>query len=88
MLPPKLTHIEVLPQYRLHMQFANGEAGILDMTPYLNFGVLSRLSDPAVFAQATISFDTVEWPCGVDLDPEFVYTKFKPEKLPNLVNND
>jgi hypothetical protein len=35
----------------------------------------SHRRHPAVFEQARVSFDTVEWPCGVDLDPAFVYAK-------------
>jgi hypothetical protein len=74
---PQLVSVEPLPDHRLGVRFATGEAGILDVAPYLDFGVFSRLRDPAVFAQAGIQFDTVEWPCGVDLDPAFVYEKSK-----------
>ncbi|WP_423236033.1 DUF2442 domain-containing protein [Amphibiibacter pelophylacis] len=75
MLPPRLIHVQALDHHRLAVRFANGDAGELDLQPYLDFGVFSRLRDPAVFAQAKIGFDTVEWPCGVDLDPLFVYEK-------------
>jgi hypothetical protein len=75
MLPPKLTKVAPLPHYRLALQFANGEQGELDMTPYLQFGIFSRLTDPTIFAQAHLHFDTIEWPCGVDLDPAFIYQK-------------
>jgi hypothetical protein len=50
----------------------NGE---LDMTPYLDFGVFTRLKNKDNFVQVRVAFDTIEWPCGVDLDPEFVYQK-------------
>ncbi len=75
MLPPKLVHVQAQANHKLQLFFANGESGTLDMQPYLNFGVFSRLRDWSVFAQASIKFDTVEWPCGVDLDPVFVYQK-------------
>ncbi|MFH1741273.1 MAG: DUF2442 domain-containing protein, partial [bacterium] len=29
------------------------------------------------FKRVRVSFDTIEWDCDVDLDPEFVYAKCK-----------
>lgn len=52
-----------------------GEVGDLDVSPYLDFGVFSRLRAPGAFQAVRVAFNTVEWECGVDLDPEFVYEK-------------
>lgn len=78
MLPPKLLRVQALPDYRLQLHFANGESGTLNMTPYLEFGIFTRLRDRAVFEQAKVSFDAVEWPGGIDLDTDFLYQKSKP----------
>ena len=43
------------------------------MKPFLDFGVFQDLKDQTIFQQVRISFDTIEWPGGIDLDPEFVY---------------
>ena len=69
----------VYPQqgYCLEVVFSNGERGILNMRPYLDFGVFKRLQDTEAFRQVKVSFDAVEWSSGVDLDPEFVYQKTK-----------
>jgi hypothetical protein len=72
---PAVTKVKVIEDHKLLVSFENGEQGELDMTPYLDFGVFSRLKNPQIFNQVTISFKTIEWPCGVDLDPEFVYEK-------------
>jgi Protein of unknown function (DUF2442) len=72
---PKIQTVQVLPDHCLGLRFDNGEVGSLDIKPYLDFGVFSRLRDPVVFAQVAVRFDTVEWPHGVDLDPAFVYEK-------------
>ncbi|MBC54466.1 MAG: hypothetical protein CMQ34_11590 [Gammaproteobacteria bacterium] len=72
---PVVTQITVADDYKLQLCFDNGEYGELDMSPYLDFGVFSRLKNKANFQEARVSFDTIEWPCGVDLDPEFVYLK-------------
>lgn len=67
--------IEVIPgnDYVLTVTFDNGECGILDMKPVLEFGVFQRLKDKDAFNRVRVSFDTIEWDCGVDLDPEYVY---------------
>lgn len=68
---------EVIPgdNYILAVVFDNGEKGYLDMNPILDFGVFKRIKDPEVFKKVRVAFDTIEWNCGVDLDPEFVYKK-------------
>ncbi len=59
----------------LAIEFDNGEEGVLNLKPYLDFGVFRNLADYGNFRCVRVSFDTVEWDCGVDLDPEFVYAK-------------
>ncbi len=61
--------------FSLSVVFDDGVEGVLDMTPYLDFGVFKKLKDFEQFKQVRIAFDTVEWECGVDLDPEFVRAK-------------
>lgn len=55
--------------------FEDGAEGVLDMNPYLDFGVFRRIRDFEQFKRVRIAFDTVEWECGADLDPEFVRAK-------------
>ncbi len=68
---------EVIPgdDYKLHIVFENGERGTLDVRPFLDFGVFRRLKDQEAFKRVKVVFDTIEWDVGVDLDPEFVYSK-------------
>jgi len=68
---------EVIPRddYTLSVVFENGEEGMLDMKPMLDFGVFQMLKDYDMFKRVPVAFDTIEWECGVDLDPEFVYAK-------------
>ncbi|WP_417581600.1 DUF2442 domain-containing protein [Nitrincola sp.] len=72
---PSVTSVTPLENYLLSVEFANGEQGILDMKPYLDFGVFKRLKERSSFNQVRVSFDTIEWSVGVDLDPAFVYSK-------------
>ena len=68
---------EVIPRddYTLSLVFENGEKGILDMKPMLAFGVFHRIKDLDNFKRVRVAFDTIEWACGVDLDPEYIYAK-------------
>ncbi len=75
--------IKVVPcdDYLLHIDFDNGESGKLDIKPILNFGIFKRINNHNTFKQVKVSFDTIEWSCGVDLDPEYVYTKCVKNKI-------
>ena len=53
----------------------NGDQGILDMKPYLDFGVFRRITDYEQFKRVRVAFDAIQRDCGVNLDPEFVCAK-------------
>jgi len=72
---PAVTHVTPRQDFSLAIVFDSGQEGILDMTPYLDFGVFQRLKDYASFKRVRVAFDTVEWECGIDLDPEFIHAK-------------
>ena len=65
---------EVIPQddYTLFLVFENGRKEVLNMKPILDFGVFQRIKDLDKFERVRIAFDTIEWDCGVDLDPEYI----------------
>ena len=72
---PSVKNVSANNNYELTIEFDNGESGILDMKPFLELGVFKKLKEQSAFKQVRVSFDTVEWSSGVDLDPEFVYSK-------------
>ncbi len=74
---PSVKNVIVGEDFMLTIDFDNGEQGILDMKPFLDFGVFQRLKDRNAFKRVRVAFDTIEWDSGVDLDPEFVYAKCK-----------
>jgi hypothetical protein len=61
--------------FSLSILFEDGVEGVLDMTPYLDFGVFKKIRDFEQFKRVRIAFDTVEWESGVDLDPEFIRSR-------------
>ena len=74
---PSVKEVVAGKDYVLSIVFDNGEHGILDMKEILDFGIFTRIKDYEAFRRVRVAFDTVEWDCGVDLDPEFVYAKCK-----------
>ncbi|MEN3158727.1 DUF2442 domain-containing protein [Alkalimonas sp. NCh-2] len=87
-MQPSVKKVTPLENFQLSVEFSNGEHGTLDMQPYLDFGVFKRLNELGAFQQVFVSFDTIEWQCGVDLDPEFVYSKCqRTDAQPKLTAN-
>ncbi len=74
---PSVKKVVPCEDYVLSIVFDNGESGTLDMKEILDFGVFQRLKDHEAFRRVRVSFDTVAWDSGIDLDPEFVYAKCK-----------
>jgi hypothetical protein len=70
---PAVTKVVPHQDFSLTITFDNGEEGLLDMKPHFGFGVFQQLADYENFRNVRVAFDTVEWDCGIDLDPEFVY---------------
>ena len=67
--------VRVMPEqdYTLHLWFDNGEEGILDMKPWLDFGIFSSLRDPALFNSVHPFLGTIQWDNNLDLCPDTVY---------------
>jgi hypothetical protein len=59
--------------YRLELRFADGLAGIVDLSGCVFSGFQPRLVDEAFFAQATVRGGTVAWPNNVYLAPDLLY---------------
>ena len=76
---PYPSAIKVVPRedFALAIAFDNGEEGVLDMKPYLAFGVFQKIADYEHFKCVRVAFDTIEWDGDIDLDPEFIYAKCK-----------
>jgi hypothetical protein len=64
--------------FSLVVVFDDGQTRVLDMRPFLDFGIFRQIKKPENFNRVRVAFDTIEWDCGVDLDPEFVMKKSVP----------
>ena len=72
---PSVLKVESIDDTQILIEFDNHESGILDMAPYLDFGVFKKLKDSRIFHTVHVSFDTIAWADDIDLDPRFVYEK-------------
>ena len=72
---PKVVEVRPLDGYRLWLRFQDGVSGIADLSAELWGPMFEPLKDAALFAQASVhlELETVTWPNGADLTPEFLY---------------
>ncbi len=74
----KITHLEVKPDFILHLTFANKISGEVSLADRLFGPMFEPLRDPNFFAQAELDeFGAVCWPNGADLAPDALYQKIK-----------
>ena len=69
--------VKALDDYKLELVFENKETRIFDVKPYLDTGLFKKLKDKDLFKMVKVSYDSIEWPHGIDLDPEVLYEKSK-----------
>ena len=67
--------VEVIFPYKLRVTFEDGSVKIVDCAGELHGPVFVPLNDPLYFARAFVDEDleTVAWPNGADLAPEFLW---------------
>ncbi len=77
-VPWRVAAIEMLPEYRLRVEFVDGTNGEVDLGPLLRSDavtgtIFEPLREPHLFAQVRVSLGTVQWPNGADLAPDAMY---------------
>jgi hypothetical protein len=77
--PVWVTEVRHVHGYRVWLRFNDGLAGEIDLEPELHGEVFEPLRDPALFAQVHVhpEYETIVWPNGADLAPEFLYEQVK-----------
>jgi hypothetical protein len=79
---PRVRSVLAKDDHTLEIEFDNGETGVYDCTPYLDFGVFRELRDLGYFQQARVEGGTVAWPHEQDICPDTLYhdsKKFAPK---------
>jgi len=70
---PSVKHVEAKDNYRLQLQFENGELKMFDVSPYLDKGIFAELKDQNYFKQVRVAFGSVEWPHEQDFSRDTLY---------------
>jgi hypothetical protein len=74
---PRVKSVAALPEYKLKIEFNNGEVGLYDCSHLLNFGVFKELRDESYFKMAKVWDGTVVWPHEQDICPDTLYLDSK-----------
>ena len=79
MMIPKVIDAEYAHDYVIHLRFADGTEGDVDLSQELYGEMFEPLKDRKTFASFTVhpEFHTLCWPNGADIAPEFLYEKTK-----------
>lgn len=74
---PRLESAQYVADYRIRLRFADGREGEIDLENELWGEVFEPLKDPALFRtfQVDKELNTITWPTGADLAPEYLYEK-------------
>ena len=75
--------------FSVEVTFNDGSKGVADLSDALTGPVFEPLRDPAIFSQFWVDeeLETIVWPNGADLAPEFIYFhafKNDPKLLPKF----
>ncbi|MGA7616855.1 MAG: DUF2442 domain-containing protein [Thermoanaerobaculia bacterium] len=71
-----VTDANYVKDYVIHLRFADGSEGDVDLSAELWGEVFEPLKDPALFRSFTVAeYGTIAWPNGADFAPEFLYAR-------------
>ncbi len=70
--------VEAKPDYKLFLEFENGEKRVFDMTPYMDKQPFAQLKGSPLFGKASVEYGTVVWPGDIDIAPETLYDRSQP----------
>ncbi len=76
---PRVIRAQYLGEYKIHLRFADGTEGDVDLQDELYGEVFEPLKDKELFRQFSIhpEFQTLTWSNGADIAPEFLYNKLR-----------
>jgi hypothetical protein len=76
-----------LEPFEVWLRFDDGSEGVVDLAGvFAGGGVFEALRDPQEFRKVRVErgFGTIEWPGGVDLDPDVLYAQVTGKPLPGM----
>jgi hypothetical protein len=70
---PRIVKAVPTDDYKLQLIFTNGERGLYDCAPLLDFGVFEELRNRLYFKKVRVVHGTVVWPHEQDICPDTLY---------------
>jgi len=70
---PRVLDVKPEKNHTLHIWFKNGEEGIFDVKPYLDYEMFKPLNNIALFNAVRPSHGTVQWENDIDFCPDTIY---------------
>lgn len=74
---PRILSVKPTTDYQLLLGFTNGESGLYDCKPLLDFGIFKELQDFGYFKQVAVTDGTMAWPHEQDICPDTLYLDSK-----------
>lgn len=74
-LSPRVKRVTPLPDYKLHLEFTNGEQRRFDAAPLLAYPAFQPLRDEAFFHLVHVEYGTICWPGDIDYCPDTLYSQ-------------
>ncbi|MCK5327290.1 MAG: DUF2442 domain-containing protein [Candidatus Latescibacteria bacterium] len=74
---PRVKEVHPNSDYTLSLIFDNGEEGVFDVSPYLDKGIFSQLTDKKIFNSVKPVLGSIQWGNGLDLCPDTLYLDSK-----------
>jgi len=75
---PKLCSAKPLEDYRLLLEYSNGEKRVYDFRPNLTHKFYKSLEDAVLFADVSVNDGEIEWATGQDFCPHTLYENSLP----------
>lgn len=72
-----VTKAKYIGDYKVEVTFNDGRKGVADLQDALSGPVFKPLRDKSLFSQLKVDeeLETISWPNGADLAPEYIYFK-------------
>jgi hypothetical protein len=79
MMIPRVVEVRYVEAFTVHVRFADGTEGDVDLSEELHGEIFEPLKDPSYFKRFTVNHElhTITWPNGADFAPEFLYRKVR-----------
>jgi len=81
---PDIMQVKVMSDYKLLLNFENGEEKVFDLKPFLDYPVFKPLKDKIEFKRFDLIDGTLEWKCGADLSADTFYLESIPYNASNM----